>query len=297
MGADRFKRDQTLNRMFEAQSYACEAFVGTAFVQENQTILRHLIRLLTIVPGADFNTFLELLDPDTIPGFQEFIAQLETPSSQEFFSDTIFTREFRRRTSHLRARLSQLKESPEFQHATSSNGTDPRRAADNWSDNFVIVNLSAAEDTAMGMSTLRRIALAKAVELSPALDTGVRRQRMIVADNFFEFFGADFVEFSRLMRELKRDSAELVLAHRSAEEATRDIREQIATKFSAKLIAATNPSSCEMLRRTLGIDDSVLRELTSDTPDQEFLFANGDGDFRRYRLPWAATQIDESELL
>ena len=287
LGTDSFKRDQMLNRAFEAQSYICEAFLGSAFVQENQSSLRHLIKLLTLIPGADFRTFLALLDPDNISEYEESIAQLDTPSSREFFTHSIFTREFARRAGHLRDRLSQFSDLSGFQHATGCGNSDPRLAAHIWAENIIAVRLAPDADGEVVTTTLRRIALAKAVALAPKRDAGVgaERRRMVIVDDFFECFGADFVEFSRLMRELKEKTCELVLAHATADGVTGDILDQIASRFHSKLIATSDPLTRDMLGRAMNADDAMLQNVSANASQREFLFAGQDGQWRNFWLP------------
>lgn len=86
LGDDPLAREQALNSAFETQCLVCECFLGSTQIARSRSQLRHLFRLMSLVPGADFATLRALLQERNARDYDDHIAALNSKSSRDFFS-------------------------------------------------------------------------------------------------------------------------------------------------------------------------------------------------------------------
>ncbi|MAI48150.1 MAG: hypothetical protein CMB79_20360 [Filomicrobium sp.] len=162
VASDPLTRTQALSKTFEMQCHVCEGFLGTALVAQCRSQLRHLFRLMTITPGADFSTLCDLLKSRDASSYTEQIEDLGSKPMSSFFELEFTGRGFERLSDKLIQKLDAVLADDLVAAAVSEPKNSSRKTRAGQDVGSIIV-VTVEHYNTSSSSFMRRLCLARAL--------------------------------------------------------------------------------------------------------------------------------------
>ena len=211
---DHLQQELAIADAVDNQTYVMEAALGRSFVQHHRATLRHLFRLLTVIPDSDLATFQDLLCEDKRDRFCAHVDLISTRSTREFFNDFVETRMFRRFATAAAHKLESLLEDESFAQATIGDTSTATVQTLGEPGTLTFFDLSGLSGTGPVTNTIFRIALVRSLALLSARQAGVERDvpDLIVVDGSGAMVTEGTIELDRLAGSAKKAGVKLIIA-------------------------------------------------------------------------------------
>ncbi|MEM9354793.1 MAG: hypothetical protein AAGB04_01150 [Pseudomonadota bacterium] len=273
-------REQALNKAFEMQCHICEGFLGVETVAQSRSQLRHLFRLMSIMPKADFTTLRELLVQRETDPFKEHIEKLSSKSSEAFFRSEFQSRAFAKLAEKITPLLDELLSDEILANAILEPRKKSRKTSKARENSLInVIPVPKAGMSSMASSVMRRICLARVMQHWPLRSkyTAAPSSTTLVIDTLSQFELPDILGFNQVLREYLQSGGNVIACISEPGQLPSGDFELIARCCSNKIIDGSLSSQMQSLSGDLGIESAIAEESRWDgTEEQAMLIRSGE---------------------
>ncbi len=273
-------REQALNKAFEMQCHICEGFLGVETVAQSRSQLRHLFRLMSIMPKADFATLRELLVQRETDPFKEHIEKLSSKSSEAFFRSEFQSRAFAKLAEKITPVLDELLSDETLANAILEPRKKSRKTSKTRENSLInVIPVPKTGMSSMASSVMRRICLARVMQHWPLRSkyTAAPSSTTLVIDTLSQFELPDILGFNQVLREYLQSGGNVIACISEPGQLPSGDFELIARCCPNKIIDGSLSSQMQSLSGDLGIESAIAEESRWDgTEEQAMLIRSGE---------------------
>ncbi|MEL6964877.1 MAG: hypothetical protein AAFO01_19165, partial [Pseudomonadota bacterium] len=265
-------REQALNKAFEMQCHICEGFLGAETVAQSRSQLRHLFRLMSIMPKADFATLRELLVQRDPAPFKEHIEKLSSKSSEAFFRSEFQSRAFAKLAEKITPILDELLSDEVLANAV----LEPRkksRKTNKPRENSLINVIPVPKDglSPMASSVMHRICLARVMQSWPlrSKHTAAPSSTTLVIDSLSQFELPDLLGFNQVLREYLQSGGSVIACISDPNQLPSGDFDLVARCCPSKIIDGSLASKMQSLSGDFGIESAIVEESRWDGAEEQ----------------------------
>ena len=273
-------REQALNKAFEMQCHICEGFLGAETIAQSRSQLRHLFRLMSIMPKADFATLRELIvERETAP-FKEYVEKLNSKSSEAFFTSEFQSRAFAKLAEKITPLLDELLADETLANAVLEPRKKSRKTNKARENSLVnVITVPENDMSPMASSVMRRICLARVMQHWPLRSkyTASPSSTTLAIDTLSQFELPDMLGFSQVLREFIQSGGNVIACISDPSQLPSGDFELVARCCPSKIIDGSLASQMQSLSGNLGIESSIVEESRWDgAEEQAMLIRSGE---------------------
>ena len=283
MGLDKepLAREQALNTAFEIQCHVIEGFLGTNLVAQTRSQLRHLFRLMSVVPSADFATLRDLLQQRDVQQYQQYIALLNSKTSDEFFKSEFSGKGLDKIAAALVPALDELLADETLANAILApvQCNADRQGYTLLNVALTVVPFPVDHVNSAARSVLRRMCLARAMDhwqtrvtasSSPSCMT-------LVIDTLSDFEVPALLGFSQMLRHFTQNGSCLIVGEREISSLPSGVLAHVAQRATNQIIDSSSAHHLPNLMGALAIEGGLIDDLEwDDKVEQALLLRTSD---------------------
>ncbi len=286
------QQDKLYNTTIEIYEYILAGLIGADMTQKQGTLFRYVIRLLLIIPGANIQTFLELMGDEAVK-YKPYIEQLDG-AARTFFDTHFFEGEFRRSRPEVHRRLLGLLSNTSFEDMFSARTNKLRLDRELDESKVILINTAKGHLGDEASRIFGRFFIGMIWQATKQrFNDPEPHPTYVYIDEAVEYFDD---HIGALLRQARKSRIGLIMAHQDFEQVPENVLAALRTNAAIRMAGGIeSPQDLRKVTNTMGLD----ADLVKSQPKASFAtsvrqgFSNTSIQFQLGRLSSEPTMTDE----
>lgn len=263
-------QEKLLNGVIELLEYVFGALLGAELTQKQGVIFRYIARLMLVIPNANLQTLVELME-DGRP-FKPYMDTLEG-STKKFFETQFFEPGFNATKKQVLRRLWGVMSNPTFERmfSQSENKVDLFEAMN--SGKIILINTAKDLLKQEGSEIFGRFfisLIAQAALERATIQPDERTPTFVYIDEAHEYFDGDDRTFEMLLGQARKYKIGFTTASQSLSQTSPRLRASMMANTSIKLAGGVSDTDARALAAEMRTDSNFIRGMYKRATHTEF---------------------------